>query len=124
MVKVSHWLAEQTEPVSRNAIEKARLGKQKDYVRVAIDELVAAGYVIETAGPRNARLYESTRIFTSPDFAPTSPAEVASSSPDFASPLQGAKSTGEDEDRGNGAAELDLSYYDHLADELRAEGLL
>jgi hypothetical protein len=65
MQKVSDWLERQAEPVTRNAIEKAGLGKQAKYVRQALDALIAAGHVAETRGPRNARLCTLVTPFTS-----------------------------------------------------------
>jgi hypothetical protein len=54
MQRVSDWLAEQTEPVSRATVEKAVSGKG-EYVRQAIDALITDGCVAETAGARGAK---------------------------------------------------------------------
>ena len=74
MEKISRWLELQTEPVSRNAVEKASLGKT-DYVRIALDVLSAEGHIGESEGSRGARNVEIIRAFreASDDFAPTSP---------------------------------------------------
>jgi hypothetical protein len=65
MAKVSAYLETQTEPVTRNTVERAIRGTAT-YVRQAMDELVAAGHAVETAGSRGSRLI----AFVSP-FPPT-----------------------------------------------------
>jgi hypothetical protein len=77
MEKISRWLAHQGEPVSRNTIEKAGLGKKAQYVRKAIDALAAGGYITETEGARGARMYTHVRPFTSSssDLVPPRPDE-------------------------------------------------
>jgi hypothetical protein len=53
--KVIAFLGEQTEPISRNAVEQAKLGSA-GVVRKELDALTAEGVVVETVGPRRARL--------------------------------------------------------------------
>jgi hypothetical protein len=99
MEKVSRWLELQPEPVSRNAVEKASLGKG-EYVRIALDLLTDEGYIVESEGPRRARLVAVERAYRedSDDFVPTSSHFVPESAvSDFVSsshPLRGD----EDED--------------------------
>jgi hypothetical protein len=62
MEKVSRWLEIQQEPVSRNAVESAQLGK-RDYVRLALDLLTQEGFVEETKGANRARLVESLEAY-------------------------------------------------------------
>lgn len=72
MVKVSRFLEGQSEPVSRKTIETNVTGKA-EYVRVAMDALVADGYALEEDGPRNSRLLTAHKPFTtSSDLVPTS----------------------------------------------------
>jgi len=106
MQKVSRFLEAQTAPVSQNTISRARLGRKVEYVRQALDALVTLGYAAETAGSRGARLYESTRLFTSTDLDPTSTVEVAPTSTDFDRPLQGVEVEVEDEDNRYGSNEV------------------
>jgi hypothetical protein len=78
MEKVSRFLETQHEPVSRNTVEKAGLGKSVEHVRQAMDALVTDGYAAEASGPRNARLLSSLRHFrTSSDLVVTSSDEDA-----------------------------------------------
>ncbi|MFL5960121.1 MAG: hypothetical protein ACJ75G_07665 [Gaiellaceae bacterium] len=97
MEKVSRYIAHQGEPVSRNTIEKAGLGKQATYVRRAIDALIDGGYITEQAGPRGARLYTNTQPFTSSDFVSLRPDEDGVTSSDLVRPLQGDEVADEDE---------------------------
>ncbi len=99
MAKVSAWLAEQTAPVPRSAVEKAGLGKSAIYVRRALDALLAEGYATETPGPRGARLCTHVRPFTSSsssDLVSTSSDEVRDSSSDLVPPLTGDEVGDED----------------------------
>lgn len=80
MVRVSEYLQAQDGAVSRNAIETSVTGK-RDYVRQAMDELLAGGYVSEQQGARGSRLLQHVRPFTSPDLAPTSPRATSTTSP-------------------------------------------
>jgi hypothetical protein len=98
MEKVSRWLEQQDEPKSRNEVESANLGKSRDYVRKAMDKLLAGEYVVETAGPRKARMLTSIKPFrTSPDFAATSPGELIATSPTSPSACRRGEVIGEDE---------------------------
>lgn len=56
MEKISRYLEQHEAPLSRKTIETAGLGKSGKWVRVALDALIAEGYVQEHRGPRNARL--------------------------------------------------------------------
>ena len=90
MAKVSNFLAGQTEPVSRTVIEEAKLGKGVEYVRAAIDALIAGGHVTETKGPRGGRLNQLTRPYTTPsDAVPRRPDGDATTPSDPVHPLQG-----------------------------------
>lgn len=77
MEKVSRFLEMQTEPVSRNTVEKASLGRG-EYVRLALDLLTSEGFVEETHGAKRARLVELVRAYReasdnlSHDFVPSS----------------------------------------------------
>jgi hypothetical protein len=62
MEKVSRHLERHVEPLSRNQIEQAKLGKA-GYVRVAMDCLIAEGYAVEIAGSRGAKLVQLRRPF-------------------------------------------------------------
>ncbi len=104
MQRVSVFLEQQAEPVSRNVLEAAVKGK-RDYVRLAVDVLVREGYASEKPGPRKGRMLSSLKPFrdlapTSPDFAP---GEDSATSPHFAPLLTGgakvrAQSNGQPED--------------------------
>jgi len=92
MEKVSRWLEKQADEVSRNDVDKAKLGTAV-YVRQALDELIRDEYVQETAGARRSRLVRSLKPYresTSSDFVgsssrrseqPSSDDFVASSTP-------------------------------------------
>jgi hypothetical protein len=76
MEKVSRYLEGLSEPVSRNQVE-ANVTGAVEYVRQAIDELVAGEYARELKGPRRSRLCVSITPFrTSSDFVGTSSDEV------------------------------------------------
>jgi hypothetical protein len=62
MEKVSTWLTTQPEPVSRQTIKDAKLGKA-EYVTAAIDALLLEDYAVQTEGPRGAKLVAGTRPF-------------------------------------------------------------
>jgi hypothetical protein len=94
MARVSEYVGGQPDGVSRNAIEQNVRGK-RDYVRKSIDLLLADGLLEEQPGPRGARLVKSTRPFTSPDLAPTSPGEESLDFAHLARPLQGGEVRGE-----------------------------
>ena len=66
MERVSRYLELQREPCSRNEIEDMKLGK-REYVRVAIDRLVAEGFATEFEGARGARLTRLERPFREDD---------------------------------------------------------
>ncbi len=71
MERVSQFLELQTEPVSRNVVESNVKGKA-EYVRTAIDVLVAEGFVNEVAGPRHAKQLSRDKPFsTSSDLVRT-----------------------------------------------------
>jgi AAA domain len=93
MEQVSRFVERQAEAVSRKEIEDNIHGRRQ-YVRDAIDALIADGYATEDKGPRGARLVELLKPYlaTSPDLAPTSPGRSETTSP-LAPPLSG----GEDE---------------------------
>jgi AAA domain len=63
MERVSEWLVAQGKPVSRSAVETAKLGKRVSYIREALDALVADGYVVETTGYHGSRAYASVKPF-------------------------------------------------------------
>ena len=62
MVKVSRFLEQHQEPQSRNQIEQA-VGGKAQYVRIAIDALIAEGFATEFSGARGARLVRLERAF-------------------------------------------------------------
>jgi hypothetical protein len=68
MEKVSRYVAAHVaeERPSRNAVEEAVTGK-RDYVRQAIDLLVAEGFLEEQEGPRGARQLRSVKPYTEAD---------------------------------------------------------
>lgn len=81
----------QTEPVSRNLVEKYVTGRG-EYVRQAIDELVAGGFVRETHGGGRTRLIQSAKPFPGGDEPGTNRDDRSSIRP----PLQGGRN-GRDE---------------------------
>jgi hypothetical protein len=62
MEKVSDYLRLVNEPVSRSQIVKDVHGKT-DYVRVAMDALLAEGYASEVIGDRGARLLKLDQVY-------------------------------------------------------------
>ena len=78
MLRVSEYLAAQSEPVTRNRVEDHVTG-QATYVRRAIDELIAADHVEETPGPRKSRLLTLRQPFTASDAVATQSDTIASS---------------------------------------------
>lgn len=92
---VCDYLSKHPEGASRNEIEKNVRGKSNRYKRQALDELITLGKVVESLGPRGAKI---AKLATSPDLAPTSPGEVASDLAHLARPLQGGEARGEDDD--------------------------
>jgi GNAT superfamily N-acetyltransferase len=70
MERVSRYLEQQSEPISRTAIEEAVTGKVV-YVRIAIDCLVREGFASETSGARGARLVTSIHPYRDGDPVPT-----------------------------------------------------
>lgn len=88
MEKVSRFLELQHDPVSRNTVESAKLGK-RDYVRLALDLLTEDGHIDETLGANRARLVEVVRVYRedSDEFAPGSP-KFAPETEDSGSPVR------------------------------------
>lgn len=76
MEKVSRYLERQTEPVSRSQVEQHVTGKGQ-YLRQAMDELVAGGYADERSGPRGAKLLAHLRAFDDLVPIPSQPVPVA-----------------------------------------------
>lgn len=63
MEKVSRFLEQCVSlPVSRNTVEKEKLGKA-EYVREALDVLVAEGFLEELAGPNRSRNYDVITVY-------------------------------------------------------------
>jgi hypothetical protein len=62
MERVSRYLEQQPEPVSRKNIETNVQGNV-EYLRLAMDAIVREDYASEASGPRKARLLESMRPF-------------------------------------------------------------
>jgi len=79
MERVSRFLEGQSEPVSRNAVDKAGLGKAET-VRQALDFLILDEFVSQTDGPRGAHLVSLIRAFREDDFVPSSSRQLV---PDF-----------------------------------------
>lgn len=80
MERVLGYLHEQQAPVPRSDIERDVKGK-RDYLRRAIDTLIADGEIQEHPGSRGARLYEVNPAATRPDVAPPTSEELAPTSP-------------------------------------------
>jgi hypothetical protein len=80
MERVSEFLQEQTEAVTRTTIREERLGKSSRSVQLAIDCLVEEGYASETAGPRGAKLIGHIKPFPDP-FPPSRTARNGSEVP-------------------------------------------
>lgn len=97
MEKVSRYLETHNDPVSRNNIETTIKGKRAEFIRQAIDVLIADGYATQSTGPHNSKLVTLERPYrestdpknasssTSSQFVPSSSDEViytsSSSSP-------------------------------------------
>jgi hypothetical protein len=128
MQRVSTHLERQTEPVSRNHILINVTGNDH-YVKAAIDHLVTLGYATETAGARNARLYQTTRPFirsewentTSADLGPTSVNRSPSTSAKTVPPYGGRAEVEAEQPNSPRPAEVDdpevqamLAHYDLL----------
>jgi hypothetical protein len=71
MERVSKYLEGQRDGVSRTQVEKNVRGRA-EYVRQAIDALVADGYVEESASVRGSRPVRSVRAYREGDSVPTS----------------------------------------------------
>jgi hypothetical protein len=69
MERISRHLELQTEPISRNAVERDVIGKGK-YVRMALNDLVAERYVSETPSANKSRLVESIKPFRAAECVP------------------------------------------------------
>jgi len=63
MEKVSLFLADETEPMSKNQIALA-LGGKKDAIGIAIDRLVEDGFCSSATGPRNAQMITFVRAYS------------------------------------------------------------
>lgn len=123
MEKVSQALEQQPEPVSRNTVI-TELGGRKDVAIKAIDHLIRLQYITETAGPRGAKLLESTRPFTvyewenQPDIPPVPtrshlfPEQVSSLVPTCSPPYGG---TGTSDGAPEQAPVPEWSWIDELA---------
>lgn len=81
MERVSRWLEERGEPVSRNALDRARLGNH-EYVRQAVGFLVLDGYASESKGARGAILTASVRPYRQGDPEPSTDLDLAPTSPE------------------------------------------
>jgi hypothetical protein len=79
MQRVSMYLLEQDEPVSRNQIVLNVKGNA-EYVRRAIDHLVDLEYAGETTGPNRSRLYHHTRGFIRSEWENQADSQVRPSS--------------------------------------------
>jgi hypothetical protein len=83
MERVSTYLHEHGES-SRTHLERNVEGST-DWIRKAIDHLSRLGYVTETRGPRDARIYTQTKVFTVRDWendpSNTTPPDPASTPP-------------------------------------------
>lgn len=73
MERVSRYLEQHPEPVSRTQIETNVKGKSAKHIRQAIDHLVTDGYATEIPGARNARNVLSTRQYRHEDTTPSDP---------------------------------------------------
>lgn len=70
MEKVSRWLENQRDTVTRNEVERNVPGKG-EYVRLALDALIVEGYVAETVGPGRSRPVQSVRPYRQVECVPT-----------------------------------------------------
>jgi hypothetical protein len=68
MEKVSRYLETHASPRSRNQIEADVKGK-RDYLRDAIDQLIAEGFAVEVEGKHRARLVQLVRPFVESEAA-------------------------------------------------------
>ena len=97
MEKVSGYLVLAGDEVSRNDVERNVTGKAQ-YLREAMDALVADGYVAEREGSRGARVLFSIRPFTtSSHFVPSSSHEPDEVPRPSSLPLKGDEDEDEDE---------------------------
>jgi hypothetical protein len=62
MERVSRYLELRSQPQSLKSVETEVTGKAQ-YVRVAVERLLAEGYAVESEGPRGARLVQTLRVF-------------------------------------------------------------
>jgi len=70
MERVSVYLEGLTEPVGhRNIVE--HINGRNQYVRAAIEALIADGYAAEETGPRSSKLVSLLKPFTASDCVPT-----------------------------------------------------
>lgn len=109
MERVTHYLGQQNEPVSRSTIERNVTGKGT-YVRQALDTLVSDGSVTETTGPGKTRLYTLTTparplVPSSSHLVPDEPLVPSSPRP---------PSTERDEDEDGQACQADEEELDRL----------
>jgi len=70
MERVSRHLELRAEPLTRNDVQRDVVGKAK-YLRLALDQLIAEGYVKETPSARNSRLVEYVRPFRKDECVPS-----------------------------------------------------
>ena len=99
MERISHYLEEQAEPVSRTNIETSVKGKSVKVIRQALDFLIHDGYAAEEAGSRNARNVRSTRQYRQQNTTPSHPVpprpDGVRTTPSAVAPPTGAR-TGSD----------------------------
>lgn len=105
MEKVSRYLESHNEAVSRNNIETSVKGKRAEFIRQAIDALLADGFVTQSTGPHNSKLVTLERPYrhaedpksgsssSSSDLVPSSSDEVISSSSSSSPPYRGTRRT-------------------------------
>jgi hypothetical protein len=92
MEKVSRYLERQTDPVARNRVEGAGLGKSAQHIRQAMDALVAGGFAEEIPGSKRARLLVSIKPYrSSSDLVSTSSDEVTPLRPTSSPSTEGTK---------------------------------
>ncbi len=83
MERVSRYLEEQPEPVSRTNVETTVKGKSAKAIRQALDALLREQFIVEIPGPRNARMVSSiTSYRQSEDPKHTTPSDPVSPRPD------------------------------------------
>jgi hypothetical protein len=117
MEKVSRWLELQADGVSRSEVERNVTGTAQ-YVRAALDGLIADGYVEETAGIRRSRLVKSVEPYresSASDSVVSASDEVAEPPATASSAARPSRDDADGVSRANGRPLIgDADYLDWL----------